>query len=256
MDKKVLGQILQTKSMPFSYSEIEQLMDEELEKGPDEMDTELIDLCLDILEGRTDEAEKAQSANKTKKIKFKKILLISAIIALIVAVSIPVSANVLNLDASNGAVKFFKEHFSIDFSDEKSLDLVLKLEEHGLNNVILPEVFYDQNEYKTTDFEYEEVDLDDYKVKIIVESLKNQTIAAAAFFVREDTTNFLSDQLKASSGYEFVKQLKTDSMDVLVFSNGEYSIITYTCNDICYSINISNCTFNEALKIAESIKRG
>lgn len=50
MDKKTLLEILKTEPFSFTLREIEEIMDEELGKSPDDMDTELIDLCADILE--------------------------------------------------------------------------------------------------------------------------------------------------------------------------------------------------------------
>ena len=49
MNKKILKEILKTESVSFSYEEIQQILDEELEKSADEMDTQLIDLCIDVL---------------------------------------------------------------------------------------------------------------------------------------------------------------------------------------------------------------
>ena len=46
-----LKDILETEPFTFTLSEIEQIMDEELSSPIDTMDTDLIDLCLDILTG-------------------------------------------------------------------------------------------------------------------------------------------------------------------------------------------------------------
>lgn len=37
--------------MAFSEKEIHEIIDLELEKNPDKMDTDFIDLCLDVLDG-------------------------------------------------------------------------------------------------------------------------------------------------------------------------------------------------------------
>lgn len=49
MTIETFKEILNTKSMTFTAQEIMGIIDEELEKEPSEMDTGLIELCLDAL---------------------------------------------------------------------------------------------------------------------------------------------------------------------------------------------------------------
>ena len=49
MNSKDIIQILKSEPDKFTYAEIEQMMDEELEKDPSEMDTDFVDLCADVL---------------------------------------------------------------------------------------------------------------------------------------------------------------------------------------------------------------
>jgi len=55
MNSGALKEILKVKFLSFTKEEIENIMDEELEKSPEEMDTELIEMCLDILTGEPKE---------------------------------------------------------------------------------------------------------------------------------------------------------------------------------------------------------
>ena len=50
MDKDTLKEILQTDSLMLSVAEIEAILDEELEKPPEEMDTDLIERCALAIE--------------------------------------------------------------------------------------------------------------------------------------------------------------------------------------------------------------
>ena len=50
MTKETLQKILSDKTMSFTESEISTMIDEELEKPPEQMDTNFINYCLDILE--------------------------------------------------------------------------------------------------------------------------------------------------------------------------------------------------------------
>lgn len=50
MTKETLKKILQEKTMSFTGYEISTMIDEELEKPPEQMDTDFINYCLDVLE--------------------------------------------------------------------------------------------------------------------------------------------------------------------------------------------------------------
>ena len=50
MDRLTLLETLKSKSMTLSFEDIQGIMDEELNKNPEEMDAELIDLCADVLD--------------------------------------------------------------------------------------------------------------------------------------------------------------------------------------------------------------
>lgn len=50
MDRLTLLETLKSKSMTLSLEDIQGIMDEELNKNPEEMDAELIDLCADVLD--------------------------------------------------------------------------------------------------------------------------------------------------------------------------------------------------------------
>ena len=41
----------------FTEAQIHQMMDDELAKDPEEMDTDFVDLCLDALDGKFDNGE-------------------------------------------------------------------------------------------------------------------------------------------------------------------------------------------------------
>lgn len=46
MNKKTLYEILSSKSEKLSSTDIEAILNDELDKHPDKMDTDLVDLCL------------------------------------------------------------------------------------------------------------------------------------------------------------------------------------------------------------------
>ena len=264
--------------MSFTLAEIEEMMDEELNKDPSEMDTDLIDICADIINkayAKVKEdsvslsiqnqkiAENASKENKIKRIKFGKILLVAAIIAIICAIAVPVCAKFVHTEASDNIVRFFDNHFNIDlrkgdtdageYSDTNN-DLVQQIQEAGIDNVILPAVFL-SDQYKTEitftndDEFYTEVEIDFQN--------KDENISGNIVITKHktDDTLFIMGQGQMAEQYDTVKQITVNGMDVLVFASNSSCYIDYIDNDTEYSISFNDgCTLEQAIKIAESLK--
>ena len=100
MNRDSLLEILNSNKAKLTFEDIRTIMDEELNKDPEEMDTELVDLCMDVLSGAISKSEAdenkgeaAPSGTNTKKvIKLTRALLIAAIVAVFFSIAIPVSA--------------------------------------------------------------------------------------------------------------------------------------------------------------------
>lgn len=261
MDKLTLLEILNTEQFSFTLREIEEIMDEELSKTPDEMDTELIDICADILdkEYSKENAEPKANNQKVKKIKAAKVLLIAAILIVILGLSLSASAKFLNVDASEKVVKFVNNHFNVNLGNENtdadnyyysSLELKDALKTEGFENVILPSALISE----------------DYSVKINAYSLDNIEQAAVEFksntadtsgtiLITIHTNNnnsFTIGQRLVSNSYDQVKQILVNGIDILIFSDKSTSYIYYIDNNIEYDISL-NCDFDSAVEIAETI---
>lgn len=278
MNNDTLLETLKSDSMSFTLAEIEEMMDEELNKDPSEMDTDLIDICADIINkayAKVKEdsvslsiqnqkiAENASKENKIKRIKFGKILLVAAIIAIICAIAVPVCAKFVHTEASDNIVRFFDNHFNIDlrkgdtdageYSDTNN-DLVQQIQEAGIDNVILPAVFL-SDQYKTEiaftndDEFYTEVEIDFQN--------KDENISGNIVITKHktDDTLFIMGQGQMVEQYDTVKQITVNGMDVLVFASNSSCYIDYIDNDTEYSISFNDgCTLEQAIKIAESLK--
>ena len=55
MKKETFMAILEEDSMILTEKQLWEMIDEELAKDPSEMDTDLVDLCLDALDGKFDD---------------------------------------------------------------------------------------------------------------------------------------------------------------------------------------------------------
>lgn len=104
MNKDSLLETLNFNKAKLTFEDIKAIMDEELNKDPDEMDTDLVDLCMDALEeaaakAHSDENEetlKPSGEGGKKVFKLTRALLIAAIVAVFFGIAIPVSAGYIN----------------------------------------------------------------------------------------------------------------------------------------------------------------
>lgn len=263
MEQKILLEILKTEPFSFTLREIEEIMDEELSKAPEDMDTELIDICVDILE-REYSKENAESKPKNKKaknVKVRRILLIAAILIIALALSISAGAKILNIDASEKVVRFINNHFLVNLGNENTdsdnyydisgLELINTLNEKGFESVILPAALISE----------------DYSTKVNTHTEENVEIASIAFksnltdingtinITKHTNSNnsFAFGQISMSNLYNQIKQIFVNEMDVLVFNDDINSMIYYIDNNTEYYITIS-CDFDSAVEIAETIK--
>ena len=258
MNDSTLKEVLKVNFLSFSKEEIENIMEEELEKAPEEMDTELIDMCLDILMGEPKEkadenlaVSPAVSEKKAKRINFKKGILVAAIITLLLSIAIPVSANVYNIDIPENILKIYEEFFALDFEKGKqNKNLSVILTENELNDIILPRYLYVHCEI--SDF---------------VKKEENFLVRAHFFFtdkeneisgkVRLDSMgtkmDFLNGEGLVNGHYEEAKQITINGINVIIFSENNNCFIIYYINELEYSIVLNGVTFDKAVEIASTL---
>lgn len=280
MNNDTLLETLKSDSMSFTLAEIEEMMDDELSKEPGEMDTKLIDICADIINkayAKVEEdsvslsvqnqklAENASKENKNKKIKFGKILLAAAIVAIICAMAVPVGAKFVRSEASDNIVRFFDNHFNIDlkkgdtdageYSDTNN-DLVQQIQDAGIDNVILPAVLL-SDQYKT---EITFTNDDEFYTEVEIDFQSNDENISGNIAIakhKTDYTLFIIGQGQMAEQYDTAKQITVNGMDVLVFGGNNIApSIEYVDKITEYSIVLEdNCTFEQAVGIAESLEQ-
>lgn len=261
MNKEEKIHILKSDFKKFTYAEIEQMMDEELEKDISEMDTDFIDLCANILcraidENKENELNNSPKNNKRVKIKLAKIASIVAVFSIIFGTAVTVSAKYLNNDTSDKIVKFCEDHFSIDFGNvdtdadkhsDENIDLIVDLKEKGFDNVILPSAFFEDNYTYTIDLSKNENEL------ISVVDLYNKDDGRLITIAITISQNYNKD-INITAKHDSAKQLKLNGIDVFVFGNKDNSAIVYIDNNTVYEILLDKYDFDSAVEIAESIK--
>ena len=258
MDNGTLKEVLKVKVLSFTKDEIEKIMNQELEKTPEEMDTELIDMCLDILTGepkeKTDEEltdSSVESDQKVKKINIKKGLLVVAIVALLVTAAIPVGAKIFDIDVPENILKVYKEHFQLDvYGENIEQDLSVILNENDLNDIVLPRYLY--TDCKISDFSIADKELVT-KVNFNYVDKERAIKGMVTFNISNDCTKFLDGEFLVNGKYNEAKRITINGINVIVFNRDSETFIVYSVASIEYSIVLNGVTFNEAVEIANTL---
>lgn len=258
MNSGALKEILKVKFLSFTKEEIENIMDEELEKSPEEMDTELIEMCLDILTGepkeKADEVltdSPAVSDKTVKKIKFKKGILVAAIIALFITVSVPVGAKIFDIDVPESILKIYEEYFQLNLDGEKhGDDLNTVLAANGLSDAVLPQFLF--SDCKISDFK-ESVSNAKTHIKFKYFDEKNGISGGVNLNIYSENTNFLDDEMKINDQYGEAKKVVVNGINIVVFKKGEEVCLVYSYDATEYNVVLYGITVEEAIEIANTL---
>ena len=171
--KEALIQCLTEKSLGLSKPEIEKILHDELEKPENEVDCEIIDMCIELL-AEIDHVKLPDDLDvpppppvmlpARKKKRWKTVVLVAAILAFSVSATLFVSAQVFHFDIVHYVVELFSDHVSVDYGETSQqaesylpadTDIRNELEVNGISPVLLPDEFLKgaqiQVEYQTTD---------------------------------------------------------------------------------------------------------
>lgn len=281
MRKDILLKILNEKSMQFTREEINEMLDAELEKSPEEMDTDFVDLCLDALESEYPDIDINENKNlipetppqsiteesceeevleknvkdtksKGRKIKFIKSIAIIAAAVTVLAFTITVGAKIVDIDASNDLVDFNGKNFIISLFNKDGasdkVNVVNELTDNGIENVVLPnEILSD--EYIKYNFTYEDI-YSNFEFK----NEQNGIEGSLSINRINADSNSYTAQSQVNESYYKVEQIENSGIDILVFESNKNTMISYVEDNMEYTITLTNCDFETAKKIAESIK--
>ena len=267
MKKTPFPEKLQQEMCAFSENEVWEMMENELNKPPEEIDADLVAEYAVLLEsaeaGKTRLIPTPGAADgKKKRLKKKKLFLFAAAAAILLAVAIPVSARFVRNDASEKLVQYDGERFSYnlvqgaaaaDRHSDRNNEMIKKIREFISADIILPaELLTGKYEYSVRKTQEEEefisvdVRLDDGQSGIY------GYIGVTLFKDQETKIIYFSD-VKATEQFIMSSQLSLNGMDVLIFGNDKYSSIEYLDRDVGYTIFLSDCPFETAVEIARSL---
>lgn len=255
LSKKKLKKMIDSDFTDLSTEEIKALIQKEVDKGPDELDTDYIDLCFELL------AVKGNA--KSKRVKFKKpakLIIIAAALTVIFISTVTASAQ-FNFDIPQSIAKLIDNNAEIDYNLENAdttadgyalldTDLAKQLSNYGITPVTFPEEMIKENSKITK-----------------IESISSDDISniVSVYFYYNGQRGWLdieqmSKELESTgvSGYNNLKggkMIKANGMDILVFEHDDNSSsITYKDGLTTYHISLTNSTMENAIKFAKSIK--
>ena len=267
MKKDALLDALKSSSMTFTVNEIQEMMDDELNKDPKDMDAEIVDICAQILHKEYYNTEDTISKNKPKKGHIrsktvKRIVFIAAVLLIVFSIGIPVYARYVHNNASDEIVRFFEDHFRFDLrnglqdanvSNDPPIDIVSELQEIGLTDMILPRALL--SEVYSVE-QVQDMSEDDFRRIIISFKSMNTDVfghISIMVFKNAEVQN-LFQQGEVGENYDHVEQLQVDGINILVFGDNDDSFIVYANENTKYEIMLDNCDFDAALSIGKTIR--
>ncbi|MCM1363626.1 MAG: hypothetical protein NC122_08660 [Faecalibacterium sp.] len=262
MNRDTLQELLKCQSMKFKLEEIEKILEEELNKSPEEMDTELVDICTDVLEKVfADIIEEKSVKNEKKHIRMfsiKRIALIAAVVAVLSTATLTVFAEFLDFNIPQIISELIQGNAKTDMNlenadtsaDEYALvntALVKEFSSNGITPITLPEVFTD-TKCKISDIQYTKNDVES---NVVFDFESESYVGSTIINQYSSEYSFLGEEmiLDVKTGHI----VQANGMDILVFENNNSCTIRYRDNMTDYIINLE-CNIDQALYLAKTIK--
>ncbi len=254
LSKKKLEKMIASDFTDLSTEEIKALIQKEVDKGPDELDTNYIDLCFELLSIKNNDTNK----RKIKFTKPAKVLLATAVLMVVFISTITVSAQ-FNLNIPQKIAQLINGNAEIDYNLENAdttadgyalldTDLAKQLVDYGITPVTLPEELTKEN---CEIIKLEDVSVDEtWKIISIDFYYNNQEGWLRVEQMSEELeTAGVSTVMDIKSG----QMINVNGMDIIMFEQDNRCSIIYKDNLTTYDISL-DCNLKTAIKIAESIK--
>lgn len=255
---------LNDKELDGSLEEnLSKIIDDEMEKPEEEMDTELIEYCLDKLSELNSNATVANikegngdSNDKHIKIKFRRVIAIVAAAVVLLVGTMSVSAVIFDVNIFDGMVELYNDYIRINFDktdDEPAdyqlldTDLAKELADNGFDKVLLPEAIF-SDEYEITNIEYESGEYTNtvnitFKYKNELGSLNITKYSMDEIVPDVEFLNVTSE----------IKEVKNGNITIYCFMQDDSAAVTYRDSLSVYFIQIP-MELDEAVEFAKTIK--
>lgn len=254
ISKKKLKKMIASDFTDLSTEEIKALIQKEVDKGPDEIDTDYIDLCFELLSIKNN----STNAKKVKFTKSAKVLLIAATLMVVFISTITVSAQ-LNLNIPQKMAQLINGNAEIDYNLENAdttadgyvlldTELAKQIADYGITPVTFPEKMIKENS-KITKIK---LDMNEDVLKIVDIDFEYNG-QKGSLYIQQISENTGSTGVNTVLDIKSGRMINVNGMDVLVFEQENSCSIRYKDNFTTYDIHL-DCNLETAIKFAESIK--
>ena len=271
MTKKQLLKILNDDSLELTVEELENIIEEELQKDEAEMDPDLIEYCLYYISkakadgGKEKKADSAgndkitepPAADKLKKSRFngklKKLLIIAATIALLL-VTTGIATVATNKKVKNSAISFYENHIQVHFDKQKNesgipgTEIAAELRKHDISDLKLPTMFLSSDCIYDNIFED---NIDGLKVTSFSYRANNLSgkVSIRKFYSNESV---LPIDFNNTTSYSKVEELSVNGLTVFVIEQENFCSIAYQDNLTQYMMYL-NTNFANTVEIAKTL---
>lgn len=255
---------LNDKELDGSLEEnLSKIIDDEMEKPEEEMDTELIEYCLDKLSELNSNATDANikegngdSDDKHIKIKFRRVIAIVAAAAVLLVGTMSVSAVIFDVNLFDGMVELYNDYIRINFdkTDDKAdnyqllgTDLAKELADNGFDKVLLPEAIF-SDEYEITNIDYEFTEL-----TISSNISFNYRGEQGSIYISQYSMEEIVPDVEFLNVTSNIEKIEIGNTSVYCFMQDKVASINYKDNLSLYTIQIP-VELNDAIEFAKTIK--
>lgn len=255
LSKKKLKKMISSDFTDLSEEEIKALIQKEVSKGADNLDTDYIDLCFQLLEVKNNK----ENTKRTKFTKPTKALLIAAALMVVFVSTVSVFAQI-NLNIPQKIAQLIDGNAEIvDYNLENAdttadgyalldTDLAKQLADYGITPVTFPEEMIKEN-CKITQIENASSD----EVSNIVDIYFEYDGYKGDLYIKQMSENSESTGVWGVNNIESGQMIKVNGLNILIFEKENSCTIIYKNNSTTYNI-ILYCDLNTAIEFAESIK--
>lgn len=271
MTKKQLLKILNDDSLELTVEELENIIEEELQKDESEMDPDLIEYCLYYISkaeadgGKEKKADIAGSdktaeppaADKPEKSRFngklKKLLIIAATIALLL-VTTGIATVATNKKVKNSAITFYENHIQVHFDKQKDesgipgTEIAAELRKHDISDLKLPVMFL------SSDCIYGNIAEDNVDdIKDINMTYRGNGISGRLFISKFYSKEIIPPiDFHNTTSYSQAEEFTVNGLTVFVIEQGDFCSIAYQDNLTQYMMYL-NTDFAETVEIAKTL---
>ena len=246
----------------MSCEQIKQLIQKESQKNYEDINTDFIDLCFDVLSIKQDgKPLNIKNVNKkVNKIRVKKILLVAAVFMIFIATTLTVSASVFHFNIPKEISYWIDGNAKTDINlkladttaDGYALansELAKELKTYGVSPITFPEELIKENSeiIKIDNITTEKTISTDVKIEFNYNNSYGNLCISQYADDYEWTGELVSENVLSG------EMIKVNGMDILIFEREDSCSIHYKDNLTVYDIYLET-DINNARLFAKSIK--